>query len=109
MATHADLSVFEGPLQADCDDPDAATNPVLVVEVVSPLTEAYDRGQKAALYREFDSLREYVLVAQDAPRIEVFRRVEGNRWEFEEARAGDSIRLASVSCTLAVDEIFASP
>ncbi|MEM9460474.1 MAG: Uma2 family endonuclease [Myxococcota bacterium] len=109
IATYADVSVVCGDLQTDPEDPHAAINPVVVVEVLSPSTEAYDRGQKAAHYRQIPSLREYVLVAQDAPRIEVFRRVEGNRWEFEDARAGESLHLASIECTLAVDEIFANP
>lgn len=108
IATYADASVVCGDLQTDPEDPHAAINPVVVVEVLSPSTEAYDRGQKVAHYRQIPSLQEYVLVAQDAPRIEVFRRVEGNRWEFEDAWAGESLRLASLECTLAIDEIFAN-
>lgn len=109
IATYADVSVICGDLETDPDDPNAATNPVLVVEVLSPSTEAYDRGQKAAHYRSIPSLQEYVLVAQDAPRIEVFRRAEGGRWEFEEAQAGQSLPLASLGCALRVDEVFADP
>lgn len=109
IATYADVSVVCGDLQTDPEDPHAVVNPVLVVEVLSPSTEAYDRGQKAAHYRRIPSVQEYVLVAQDAPRIEVFRRVDGNRWEFEDARTGESLRLASIDCTMAVDEVFADP
>jgi Uma2 family endonuclease len=109
IATYADASVVCGPLKTHPEDPDAVTNPVLVLEVLSPSTEAYDRGQKAAHYRRIAALQEYVLVAQDAPRIEVFRRVEGGRWEFLEVGAGESITLHSVGCTIAVDEVFAHP
>lgn len=109
IATYADVSVVCGELKTDPEDPDAAINPVVVVEVLSPSTEAYDRGQKAAHYRRIPLLQEYVLVAQDAPRIEVFRRVEGNRWEFEEAHAGASLHLSSIDCSVSVDEVFANP
>lgn len=109
IATYADVTVVCGTLETDPEDPHAAINPVLVIEVLSPSTEAYDRGEKAAHYRRIPSLREYVLVAQDAPRIEVFRRVEGNRWEFTEAGAGESLPLQSVGCTIEVDEVFANP
>lgn len=109
LATYADASIVCGALETHLEDPDAVTNPVLVIEVLSPSTEAYDRGQKAAHYRRIASVKEYMLVAQDAPRIEVFRRVEGGRWEFLEAGPGESLLLESVGCTIAVDEVFANP
>lgn len=86
---------------------EAAINPTLLIEVLSPSTEAYDRGQKAAHYRQIASLREYVLVSQDAARLEVFRRAEGGRWIFVEAGVGESLTLESVGCTLVIDELYA--
>ena len=109
MATYADLTVVCGELDTDPDDANAVTNPTLLVEVLSPSTEAYDRGQKAAHYRQIPSLREYVLVAQDAPRIEVFRRGHDGHWSFLEAGRGESLVLESVGCTLAVDDVFGRP
>ena len=109
IATYADASVVCGEVETHPEDADAVTNPVLVIDVLSPSTEAYERGQKAAHYRRLPSMKEYVLVAQDAPRIEVFRRAEGGRWELLEAGAGESLTLESVGCTIAVDEVFANP
>lgn len=107
IATYADLSVVCGELKTDPDDPDAVTNPTLLVEVLSPpSTEAYDRGDKSARYRQIPSLREYVLVSQGTPRIELFRREQGGRWSLLEARAGEQLVLESVGCTLVVDEIY---
>jgi Uma2 family endonuclease len=115
IATYADLTIVCGAVETDSEDANAVTNPTLLVEVLSPSTEAYDRGQKAAQYRRMPSLREYVLVAQDAPRIEVFRRGQDGScpvggpppsWEFLEAGLGESIVLESVGCTLAVDDVF---
>jgi Uma2 family endonuclease len=107
IATYADITVVCGGLETDPDDRNAATNPTLLIEVLSPSTEAYDRGQKAAHYRRIPSVREYVLVSQDAARIEVFRRAEGGRWIFVEAGAGETLTLESVGCTLVIDELFA--
>jgi Uma2 family endonuclease len=61
---------------------DTATNPKVIVEVLSPSTESYDRGDKFARYREIPSLRDYVLVAQHEPRVEVFSRSEDGAWSF---------------------------
>ena len=81
----------------------------MLVEVLSDSTEAYDRGAKAAHYRRIASLREYVLVSQSEPRIEVHRRAEGGRWELLEARAGESIDLASIGIRLDIAAVYANP
>lgn len=108
-AFYPDVTVVCGRLETDPDDPGSASNPTLVVEVLSPTTEANDRGAKAGHYRRIPSLREYVLVAQDAPRIEVFRRREAGHWDFVEAGPGESLELESLGCRLAVDDVFANP
>ncbi len=72
---------------------EAIINPTLVVEVLSESTEKYDRGEKFSHYMKLPSLQEYVLVAQDERRIEVFRRPERGHWAFEVATAGQSLLL----------------
>jgi Uma2 family endonuclease len=110
LATYPDVSVVCGTLETALDDANAVTNPVLIVEVLSDSTEAYDRGEKAAHYRRIPSLREYVLVSQRSPLIEVQRRNERGNWElFVEARAGQSAELASVGALLDVDGIYRNP
>jgi Uma2 family endonuclease len=109
LATYPDLSVVCGQLRTADDDPDAITNPVLLVEVLSDSTEAYDRGAKWANYRRIGSLRDYVLVSQAEPLIEAFRRTEGGRFELLEARAGESIELASIGARLDVSAVYANP
>jgi Uma2 family endonuclease len=96
-------------LEVAPDDPHAAVNPVVLVEVLSDSSEAYDRGEKFAHYRRIPSLREYVIVSQREPRIEVHRRNEAGRWELYEAGAGETIELASIECRLSVDEIYRDP
>ena len=107
LSTYPDLSVVCGELETAPDDKDAITNPILLVEVLSDSTEAYDRGAKWAHYRRIPSLREYVLVSQGEPRVEVFRRIEAGRWELLEARPGETIELASLGVRLDVAAVYA--
>jgi Uma2 family endonuclease len=109
LTTYPDVSVVCGKAEIDSEDPHAIVNPTLVVEVLSDSTEAYDRGEKAAHYRHLPSLREYVLVSQHQPRIEVYRRNEAGRWELYEYESGSLVELASVGCAVAVDEVYRDP
>jgi Uma2 family endonuclease len=77
--------------------------------VLSDSTEAYDRGEKAAHYRHLPSLREYVLVSQHRPRIEVYRKNDAGRWELYEYESGSTVELTSVGCSIAVDEVYRGP
>jgi Uma2 family endonuclease len=110
LSTYADVSVVCGALEVDPDDRNAATNPVVVVEVLSDSSEAYDRGEKFGHYRRIPSLAEYVLVSQRSPRIEVFRKNEAGKWVLaEEASAGEVAPLLSIGCALSVDEVYLDP
>jgi Uma2 family endonuclease len=106
LATYPDLSVVCGRIETNPEHPQALTNPVVLVEVLSEGTEAYDRGEKFAHYRRIPSLREYVMVSQNRRRIEVFRRNEDESWTLYEASAGQSAKLVSIGCELAVDEVY---
>jgi Uma2 family endonuclease len=94
-ATYPDVSMVCGPIEYDPEDAahTTITNPVLLVEVLSVTTEKGDRGNKWMHYQRIPSLREYVLVSQEA-RIEIFRRTPLGTWEYVEAREGN-VRLAS--------------
>lgn len=109
LTTYPDISVVCGRLELDPEDDKAATNPVVIVEVLSPSSEAYDRGAKFSHYRQIPSLRDYVMLNHREPRIEVYHRNESGRWELREATAGQTIEVASIGCVLSVDEIYADP
>ena len=109
LSTYPDASVVCGQLATASEDPDAVTNPTVLVEVLSDTTEAYDRGAKAAHYRRIPSLREYVLVSQVEPLVEVYRRGESGRWELLEARTGDAIELDSLAVRIDVATLYANP
>jgi Uma2 family endonuclease len=110
LSTYPDVSVVCGPLELDPDDRNAVTNPVVLVEVLSSSSEAYDRGEKFGHYRRIPSLLEYVLVSQRSPKIEVFRKNDDGKWVLaEEASSGEMARLASIGCELWVSEVYADP
>jgi Uma2 family endonuclease len=107
LYTYPDLAVA-------CDDPqfldgefDVLLNPTLIVEVLSPSTEGYDRGKKFGHYRRVDSLREYVLVSQDRVWVEQYTLQEGN-WVLKESnRRDDLLRLTSIGCEVSLRDIYA--
>jgi Uma2 family endonuclease len=85
---------------------DTLTNPALIVEVLSPSTEAYDRGEKFQHYRMIETLQEYVLAAQDKPLVERFVR-HGEFWQLAVVSGLDaSLELTSVGCTIPLREIY---
>jgi Uma2 family endonuclease len=96
-----------------CDEPifedaqgDSLLNPSVIVEVLSDSTEAYDRGEKFAHYRRLESLRDYILIAQNLIRVEHFTR-QGDNWLFSEANSlSSSIHIPSIDCTIALQDIY---
>jgi Uma2 family endonuclease len=82
------------------------TNPTVIVEVQSPGTEEYDRGDKREHYQQLASLRDHVLVAQDRRRVEVFARTTNGEWQHHVHVAGEAVVLASIECRFDVDELY---
>jgi Uma2 family endonuclease len=110
-STYADASIVCGAMltrgakeQNGRSLGEAITNPRVVVEVLSRSTEQRDRNERLALFQQLDSLEEYVLVAQDEPRIEVRRR-DGRNWSTEVREAGEAIRIHGVE--ISVDAVYA--
>lgn len=86
---------------------DVLLNPTVLVEVLSPSTERYDRGRKGAAYRAIESLREYVLVAQGAPHVEVHRRDGNGGWSVELLqRVEDVLSLPSIGCEVPLSDVY---
>ena len=86
--------------------PEYLSYPLLVVEVLSDSTAAFDRGAKFAAYRKLESLRDYVLIDVAAQRVEVFRRNAENHWVLYEYGAGDRVELASLSLEIDCAEVL---
>ena len=103
---YPDVSVVCGEAEFADEERDNLLNPTVIVEVLSPSTEAYDRGDKFAHYRRLETLREYVLIAQDQLRIEHYRR-EGAGWVLTEiSDPNGTLNLPSIDCHVAVSAIY---
>lgn len=110
LSTYPDVTVVCNRFEGAAIDPDAATNPVVIVEVLSDSTEAYDRGEKFAHYRRIPSLREYVLVSQREPRLEAYAKNAEGSWVLTEAGAGEALELRSLpGVRLEVDALYRDP
>jgi len=103
--TYADAAVVCDPVERAPHSPSHVTNPRVVMEVLSPSTEAYDRDDKRLLYQHLASLGEYVLVAQDRRRVEVWTRT-GDAWSHTVHDAGSRAALPSIGFELEVDELY---
>jgi Uma2 family endonuclease len=82
------------------------TEPLLIIEVLSPSTQAYDRSKKFAMYRQLASLREYVLIDPDSLRVEVFRPDADGHWKLFDMSDGDALVLQSLACEIALGALF---
>ena len=113
VRTRPEASYFYPDVVVVCGEPrfednvfDTLLNPVVLVEVLSPSTERYDRGEKFDDYQQLTSLREYVLVSQNEVRVELHRRQRA-AWQPTEFRSlEDVLSLTSIDCELSLDDIY---
>jgi Uma2 family endonuclease len=108
----ADDTLLYPDVFVTCDAADLATDqifraPRLVIEVLSPSTQAYDRSRKFALYRRLQSLQEYVLVDPEEKRVESFRRSPQNEWVLHDMSEDASLSLVSIGCQVSLSDVFA--
>ena len=109
LYTYPDVGVVCDEPQFDDENNDTLLNPRVIIEVLSPSTENYDRGKKSAHYRSVESLTEYLLVAQDQPRIEQYVRQPNHDWLLHEAtELEQTIHLPSIECDLKLSEVYAN-
>ena len=113
VRTRPETSYFYPDVLVVCDKPrfedstfDTLLNPIVLVEVLSPSTQAYDRGEKFRHYQQLTSLQEYILVSRDEIGVERYRR-QGTEWQPTEFRSlEDMLSLTSIDCELSLDDIY---
>ena len=98
-------------VSVSCDQRDRTAQkfcqyPCLIVEILSPGTEAYDRGGKFSLYRQLSSLQEYVLVGSETQLVEIFHRNEEGQWLFTAYGEQDDIQFSSLDLTTSMAAIY---
>jgi Uma2 family endonuclease len=107
LYTYPDITIVCGQHLFDDEHRDTISNPTVIIEILSPSTEQYDRGRKYQNYRTIPSFREYVLIAQDMPRIEHYARQANSGWlMLEYTELADTVTLSSIGCTLCLDDVY---
>lgn len=105
---YADIVVCGPPVIERVQGLDVLVNPSLIIEILSPSTEAYNRGQKFVSYKSIESFREYLLVAQDRPSITHYVRQADGSWLRSDIEGLDNeIELVTISCKMSLREIYA--
>jgi Uma2 family endonuclease len=107
LYTYADCSVICGELQYSDDQPDVILNPLLLVEVLSPSTEGYDRGKKFESYRTIPTFREYLLIHQDRQHVEHYSKQDDGSWLLREYSCG-SFGIARLNVQILLADLYAS-
>jgi Uma2 family endonuclease len=102
---YPDVTIVCGPPELE-GEADILLNPRTVIEVLSPSTEAFDRGEKFAGYRSISSLREVVFVSQHARAIECLTRQADGTWSLRDYRDADALTLEALQTPLALDAIY---
>jgi Uma2 family endonuclease len=106
MYAYPDVVAVCGKPEYDAGDANTLTNPTVIIEVLSPSTEAYDRGARFAHYRQLETLQEYLLVAQNEARIDRYVR-RGGEWVLTETTdLGGEVELPTIGCRLALREVY---
>jgi Uma2 family endonuclease len=102
-----DLLIFCGKPALTDEHHDTLTNPKVIVEILSDTTADYDFGHKFMLYRKLASFEEYVLIAQDRPRVETFRKTAQNRWVLTTYEGLDAVApLETLGISLPLAELY---
>lgn len=104
---YPDASIVCGPYQRSPKDPNALTNPILILEVLSESKMAFDRGAKFAHYRQIPSLREYVLISQTEAMVDTYYRTDDGTWEIQTITGlSATVVLKSLQCEVQMAEIY---
>jgi len=106
--TYPDVVVACGEERFEDEHNDTLLNPVVIIEVLSESTEAYDRGKKFEHYQYLESLAEYLLIAQDSYRVEQYVRQNDRTWTYSEFHdIEDAVLLRAIDCNLALKDVYA--
>ena len=107
LFSYPDISVICGEANLTDDNFDTATNPTVIIEILSKSTRNYDRGTKFKLYRDIESIKEYILVDSLSVSIEVFSKNESNIWELHEYKTIDDCLVSSaLNLTILLKDIY---
>lgn len=107
LYSYPDLAIVCGEPRFHDNRRDVLLNPTVIIEVLSPSTEGYDRGEKFFRYQQIESLTDYLLVSQDKPRIEHYVRQEDGSWLYSVVSdLSHNLFVSSINCQLHLAEVY---
>lgn len=107
LYTYPDLSALCGLAEFEDEVRDTLLNPMVLMEILSPSTASYDRGEKFENYRQIPSLTDFILVAQDRIHVEQFTRQADDRWQMREYKSSSgNIRIESIDCVIPIGRLY---
>jgi Uma2 family endonuclease len=107
LYTYPDISIICGDIKRHKGRKDTVTNPAVLIEVLSPDTERYDRGQKFDFYREIPSLKEYILISSTRVKAEHFQRQESGQWLLTiYSEPDETLQIQSIGAGIPLSEIY---
>ena len=107
LFTYPDISIICNDIIFSPEDEDTAVQPTVIIEILSPATRNYDRGEKFMLYRDIKTLQDYVLIDSESIHVEVFSINQNNLWELKEYKhLSDNLAINSIQFTLALHDIY---
>jgi Uma2 family endonuclease len=107
LFTYPDISIICGEIETVEDKFDTVINPSVIIEILSASTRNYDKGEKFTLYREIDSLQEYILIDSERIMVEKFIRNSDNSWQLTEYKAIEqSFNITTVSIEMQLSTVY---
>lgn len=107
LFTYPDISIVCGDIINSPEDKDSNIRPAIIIELLSPSTKSYDRGEKFTLYRDIPSLKEYILVDSESIHIEAFRLNYAARWELQEYKTiGEVLEIKAAGISVLISDIY---
>lgn len=107
LFTYPDISIICGDISSSNEDEDSATQPSVIIEILSPSTSNYDRGDKFVLYRAISALKEYILIDSETVHVEHFAINKEGLWQLKEHNnLEDKISIETLNVQLALEEVY---
>ncbi len=107
LYTYPDISIICGDIITSTEDEQAATHPIILIEILSPSTKNYDRGGKFMLYRAISSLKEYILIDTETIHVERFSINSNGLWELQEYDSPDkNLEMTALGIQLLVSDLY---
>jgi Uma2 family endonuclease len=107
LYTYPDISIICGEIETTDDKFDTVTNPTVIIEILSASTRNYDKGEKFTLYREIDSLQEYILIDSERIMVEKFIRNADNSWQLTEYKSREqSFKITTVAIEMTLETVY---